>query len=85
VVDCAADVLFELGTSSLRGLCAARPCPDGAGDRLLGAMPVGEPCDLDALAATTGLEPPALLLRLLDLELGGIVRRAGGGRFMRVR
>ncbi|MBP7572025.1 MAG: DNA-protecting protein DprA, partial [Acidobacteria bacterium] len=41
--------------------------------------------DLDALALGTGLAPPALLPRLLDLELRGWVRRVGGGRFMRAR
>ena len=84
VVDGAADVLAELGASSLRALCAA-PRRNTPGDRVLGAMVAGEPYDLDALALETGLAPPALLPRLLDLELRGSVRRVGGGRFMRAR
>lgn len=85
VVDGAADVLIELGASSLHALCTRRPTDDGGRDELLRAMDPAEPCDLDALAARTGLAPRALLPRLLDLELAGRVRRVGGGRFMRDR
>lgn len=85
VVDGAADVLAELGASSLRSLCAAAPRDDAARDQVLRAMAAGEAYDLDTLTAETGLAPPALLPRLLDLELGGRVRRVGGGRFMRAR
>jgi predicted Rossmann fold nucleotide-binding protein DprA/Smf involved in DNA uptake len=35
------------------------------------------------LSARSGLEGARLLPRLLDLELRGLVRRVGGGRFMR--
>ena len=35
------------------------------------------------LVKLSGLEPKRLLPRLLDLELRGFVRRAGGGRFLR--
>lgn len=85
VVDGAADVLEELGTSTLRALCAPPRHGDGGRDEVLRVMEAAEPCDLDTLAASTGLEPRALLPRLLDLELAGRVRRAGGGRFVRVR
>ena len=55
-------------------------------DRLtpfLGLLSVGETCDLDDLAERSGLSPQRLLPRLLDLELRGRVKRAGGGRFVR--
>ena len=41
------------------------------------------PADVDELTGLSGLEPKRLLPRLLDLELRGFVRRAGGGRFLR--
>ena len=46
-------------------------------------MAPGEPCDVDALAAASRLDAAQLLPRLVDLELRGIVRRVGGGRFVR--
>jgi predicted Rossmann fold nucleotide-binding protein DprA/Smf involved in DNA uptake len=54
------------------------------GDPVLDGMTPGEACDLDGIAARTGLAVARLLPRLLDLELRGVVRRAGGGRFVRV-
>jgi predicted Rossmann fold nucleotide-binding protein DprA/Smf involved in DNA uptake len=48
-------------------------------------MVEGEPYDIDQLAEVSGSPPPALLSRLLTLELRGLVRREGGGRFVRVR
>ena len=56
----------------------------GAGDPVLACLPPGEPCDLDAIAERSGLTPARLLPRLFELELQGLVRRAGGGRFVRV-
>ena len=53
-------------------------------DPLICGMTPGEPYDVDALKASSGLEPTRLLSRLLDLELRGVVRRAGGGRFVRL-
>jgi predicted Rossmann fold nucleotide-binding protein DprA/Smf involved in DNA uptake len=44
----------------------------------------GEGCDLDAIAQRTGLDSPRLLPRLFELELQGLVRREGGGRFVRI-
>ena len=43
----------------------------------------GEPCDLDRISEASGLSPARLLPRLFDLELRGLVGRAGGGRFVR--
>jgi DNA processing protein len=55
-----------------------------SGDRLLELMRVGEPYDLDALAASSGVDGVRLLPRLLDLELQGWIERLEGGRFMRL-
>jgi DNA processing protein len=87
IVETADDIVRELGWCD----------EDGAGDRklinscraavsgdpLIGEMTPGQPYDLDELTALSGLEPKRLLPRLLDLELRGFVRRAGGGRFLR--
>ena len=39
---------------------------------------------MDAIAERTGLTTARILPRLLELELRGLVRRMGGGRFARV-
>jgi len=54
-----------------------------SGDPLIQQMAPGQPYDVDELTGLSGLEPKRLLPRLLDLELRGFVRRAGGGRFLR--
>jgi predicted Rossmann fold nucleotide-binding protein DprA/Smf involved in DNA uptake len=46
-------------------------------------MEPGEVYGLDELVETTGTGPSKLLPRLMELELLGHVRAAGGGRFMR--
>jgi predicted Rossmann fold nucleotide-binding protein DprA/Smf involved in DNA uptake len=53
-------------------------------DPVWDSIPTGDSCDLDAIAERTGLAPARLLPRLFDLELRGLVRRVGGGRFVRV-
>jgi predicted Rossmann fold nucleotide-binding protein DprA/Smf involved in DNA uptake len=59
--------------------------PKGSGeDPVLAGIPAGEACDLDAISERTGLSSARLLPRLCELELLGLVRRAGGGRFIRV-
>jgi DNA processing protein len=88
IVEGADDILEELAL--------VQP-PDGAGrvavssivaascaDALLKVMTAGEAYDLDALSGRSGLDSARLLPRLLDLELRGLVRRLGGGRFMRL-
>jgi predicted Rossmann fold nucleotide-binding protein DprA/Smf involved in DNA uptake len=52
-------------------------------DPVLDCLIPGEPCDLDAISERSGLNSPRLLPRLFELELHGLVRRVGGGRFVR--
>ncbi len=48
-------------------------------------MEPGQPCDLDALAQRlSALGAARLLTHLAGLELRGLVRRAGSGRFLRL-
>jgi DNA processing protein len=87
IVECADDILEELGLiaagegQSPEGASAL--VPTSCGDSILAGMDCGQAYDLDALSAHSGLEGTRLLPRLLDLELRGLVRRVGGGRFMR--
>jgi DNA processing protein len=82
IVESADDILEEL---SVR--VPGRPDPvgmSGPEDLVLRNLPAGEPCDLDVIADRTGLPSPRLLPRLFELEMQGLVRRVGGGRFVRV-
>jgi len=82
IVESADDILEEL---SVR--VPGRPAPaslTGPEDLVLRNLPAGEACDLDAIADRTGLPSPRLLPRLFELEMQGLVRRVGGGRFVRV-
>lgn len=85
IVESADDILEELGLSGRPavGAAAARARGGSAEDPILACLTPGEPLDLDALAQLSGLSPARLLPRLLELELGGFVSRAGGGRFVR--
>jgi DNA processing protein len=58
-----------------------RPAPR---EPLLWAMKAGEPYDVGFLADETGLDTVRILSKLAELELGGWVARAGGGRFVRL-
>jgi DNA processing protein len=50
---------------------------------ILACFSPGEPCAVEELASRTGLESGLLLARLVELEIGGAVRRIGAGRFVR--
>jgi DNA processing protein len=83
IVETADDILEELGL----GQGVSPGTADGveaSRDPILGCLAGGEPSDVDGLAALTGLAPSELLTRLFELELQGLVRRAGGGRFVRI-
>jgi DNA processing protein len=81
IVETAADVLEELGLPSPGGPLRSSSAPS---DPILACLAPGEACDLDAIADRSGLTTTKLLPRLLALELAGAIRRAGGGRFVRV-
>lgn len=90
IVESADDILEELGSppGASRPPCCAGPGSTAAGaivaDRVLTCLAPGESCDLDAIAERSGLPVARLLPRLFELELQGLVRREGGGRFVRV-
>ena len=80
LVDCAEDVLEELRLNDGSTPPATRS--EVAADPLLDALGY-EPATLDALIARTGMPPPQLHVRLLELELDGQVARLPGGLFQR--
>ena len=88
IVECADDIVAELGlcSDSRRSMRHAGASGNGSTsseDPVLRRMDTACAYDLDALAAACGLDAPRLLPHLADLELRGLVRRVGGGRFMR--
>ena len=95
IVECADDIVAELGFDpALAGRVSRReqaigsdPASDNGStsseDPVLRRMDAACAYDIDALAAACGLDAPRLLPHLADLELRGLVRRVGGGRFMR--
>ena len=82
LVETAADVLEELGIT-VPGT-GGRPGATPEHDRLLTLLATEGDGDLDLLAERSGLPVSVLLPRLLALELAGLVRRAPGGRFVRL-
>ncbi len=82
LVETADDILEELNGVGGRPHAAGRRAP--ASDPLLALLPPGEACDLDGISDRSGQSPSRLLPRLFELELQGLVRRAGAGRFVRV-
>jgi DNA processing protein len=87
IVESADDIVEELGLASGRKTTTvtadARPAlPEG--DPILVHLSPGEPSDVDTIAERSGLSTAALLTRLFELELAGLVGRAAGGRFVRL-
>jgi DNA processing protein len=84
LVDDPADVLEELGWSGidLRPPVQAPATPAAPQDPVLEALGY-DPATLDALVARTGSPPHLLNVRLLELELEGLVVRLPGGQFQR--
>jgi DNA processing protein len=82
IVESADDILEELAVPA-----PVRPgvlAPEDPVDTVLRGLPAGESCDLEAISERTGLTTTRLLPKLFDLEMRGLVRRVGGGRFARV-
>jgi DNA processing protein len=82
VVETADDILEELGWPAARAALQT-PAKSMSNDPLLVHMEPGEVYGLDELVEATGTAPSKLLPRLMELELAGHVRAAGGGRFSR--
>ena len=87
IVECADDIVVELGLCPSDAVAAGE---QGSGngstssdDPVLKRMDTACAYDLDALAAASGMDAPRLLPHLANLELRGLLRRVGGGRFMR--
>ena len=87
IVESADDIVAELGLApagqSNAAMEASGNRSTSSEDPVLRRMDAACAYDLDALAAACGLDAPRLLPHLADLELRGLVRRVGGGRFMR--
>jgi DNA processing protein len=85
IVETADDIFEELGMgTAVQGGREAPLAPSAAVlEPLLAHLPLGEAIDLDAISERSGLSTARLLPRLLELELRGLVRRAGAGRFVR--
>jgi len=87
IVESADDIVAELGLAPTARIDAAAEASGNGStsseDPVLRRMDPACAYDLDALAEACGLDAPRLLPHLADLELRGLVRRIGGGRFMR--
>jgi len=84
LVECAQDVIDELGGNRPLPLPAARaePADSAETDPLMAALG-HDPTTLDALQARTGMSTASLNARLFELELEGRLSRLPGGLFQR--
>ena len=87
IVECADDIVAELGfgpiTQNGGPAGASSKASTTSEDPVLRRMDAACAYDLDELAKACGLDAPRLLPLLAELELRGLIRRVGGGRFMR--
>ena len=86
IVETADDIVEELGLGFGRSATGGPEVAAGAvpeSDPVLACLVPGEPSDVDTIAERSGLSTAALLTRLFELEVEGLVGRAGGGRFVR--
>jgi len=87
IVETADDIIEELGLPAASAEAATLDVSDSSSasckDPVWRCMEPGQPCDLDALAQRSGLGAARLLTHLAGLELRGLVRRVGSGRFLR--
>lgn len=86
LVESVQDVLEELGLKPVATAArppTARPAPGGDAARVLAALG-HDPVGVDALAQRTGLAASAVVVALVELELGGQVAPLPGGAFQRV-
>jgi len=83
LVEAAQDILEELRWEHVVNPTAIAAVAEAETDPLLIALG-RDPCDLDTLAARSGLPADALLAQLLPLELDGRVAQLPGGRYQRL-
>ena len=83
LVETAQDILEELRLPGIDQNPPAASVAPGPADPLLDALGF-DPVTLDALVARTGCPAAELNVRLLDLELAGLVGRLPGQRFQRL-
>ncbi len=83
LVESADDILEEMNLGI--GQKESKGPESASDDPVLRCMTAGESYDLDELSAHSGIDRVRLLPRLLELELGGALRRIEGGRFVRFR
>jgi DNA processing protein len=86
IVETADDIVEELNLGRMNpaaSMVASKGASGGA-DPVLASLTAGDPSSLDEIAARTGQHPARLLPRLFELEMAGLVVRAGGGRFVRI-
>ena len=83
LVETAEDIVEELGLSRVAQVRTAGAVADSPEDPVVAALVPGESADLEQISVKSGLSVVELLPRLLQLELGGAVRREPGGRFVR--
>lgn len=85
LVDDVRDILDELGLATRPATTPAQdPAPSlTPADILLDCMGF-DPCDVDTLAARSGLTPEKLYAILLQMELDGRIASLPGGRFQRI-
>lgn len=85
LVETAQDVLDELGLLVHQAaLSSPAPHDDPSVQALLGHMGF-DPCDIDTLAARSGLAAHAIASALTQLEIEGMVAALPGGKYQRVR
>ena len=83
IVETADDIFEELGMAGNGRDAPSADRPLSSPDPVLASLTPGEACDLDGIAERTGLSTARVLPRLFELELRGLIRRVGGGRFVR--
>ncbi|HEX2826360.1 MAG TPA: DNA-processing protein DprA [Burkholderiales bacterium] len=84
LVETAQDILEELGMASGARTRRNDPSADADTDPLLDALGY-DACDIDMLAARTGIPAQDIAARITEWEIDGVVEALPGGRYQRIR